>query len=472
MKFPFVTDGVRGDVPNNFYPAADSEKEVVLFPSPGLDTHCTLTDCTELRGLHAWGSYIYAVAQRGATSVLWRIDESEGFSELGTITTSASGPVWMKNNSTQLCIVDGVSGWIYTPSTGLFVQITDAAFPGAAAMDYQDGYGLFSEPGTNQWFFSSLNDFSTFDALDFYSKESRPDNIVSIKTFKREPFIFGGDATEVWYNAGGNNASAATPTFARNAGGLIEHGCGAAASPSTFDGEAMTWLTSHGQVVQTVGYNAKPVSNQMFDRAVQGYASFSDAIAFSYRMHGHIFYQITFPTADVTWVLDGATRIWHKRSSYMDDGSGYGRHRANCYTELNNVHYVGDFSNGKVYKMSADYYDDAGEEIRRVLYSKEIEGNLDRIFFPSISIQVEPGVGLIDGTDPQIMLEFSGDGGHTWSNEMWRSAGLIGEYYRRAIWHRQGSGFRRMYRMTVTDPVEWRVLGISWPGSAGGGGAA
>jgi hypothetical protein len=448
----------------------DTEKGIILHPTAGLKELCDLTSCTEVRALHKYGNYLYALAQRGATSVLWRVDSAGGFSELGTVTTSANGPAWIVNNATQICIVDGVSGFVYTPSTGQFVQITSLDFPGAGSVDYQDGYGLFSSPGTNHWFFSSLNNFKTFNSLDFYSKESKPDNIISLKCHRREPYIFGETATEIWYNAGGDNMSASTPTFARNTGGLIEHGCGAAASPSTFDGEIMTWLTNQGQVVQVAGYNARVVSNQMFDRAVRGYSLFSDAIAFSYRDQGHIFYQITFPAADETWVLDGTTQLWCKRSSYLDGVAGWGRHRANCHATLNNKHYVGDYSNGKIYEMSTDYYDDAGQEIKRVLYSKEIESGLERTFFPSISIQVEPGVGLESGLDPQIMLEFSSDGGHVWSNEMWRSAGLVGQYTRRAIWHQQGSGFRRMYRATFTDPVEWRILGIAWPGSEAGPG--
>ena len=460
QQFPFITDGIRGDVPINFYPAADSERGVILFGTSGLLSHCQLTDCTEVRGLTKFGAYLYAVAKRGGQSVVWRVDSGGGFSEIGSFATSSAGPVWMTNNATQLLIVDGVTGYVYDPSGGGVVLIADADFPGASSADYQDGYGLFSEPASNQWFFSDQFDFTAFDPLDFYTKESRPDNIVSLISHMREIFIFGETATEVWYNAGGDNSSVYNPTFKQNTGGLIAYGCGAAASPSTFDGEAVIWLSDKGQIIQAVGYAGKIVSNQMFSRAIKGFTSFSNAIAFSYRDEGHIFYQITFPSANQTWVLDGTTQMWFKKTSYKDDLSGYGRHRANCYARLGNQHYVGDYSNGRIYKMSTNYYDDNGEEIQRILYSKEMETGMRKMSFPSVQIVVESGVGTIGGIDPQIMLQFSGDGGHTWSNEAWRSAGLIGEYGRRAIWHRQGSGFRRMYRATFTDPVLWRVLAV------------
>ena len=463
-RFPFVVDGLRGDVPTNFYPASDSERGVILYPTPGLLTHCTLTDCSEIRGLRAWGDYLYGVARRGGDSVLWRIDAAGAFSELGIMATSASGALWMENNSTQLLIADGVSGYVYTPSTNVFVQITDLDFPAAAMCVYQDGYGLFFEPNTNRWFHSELHDFLDFDALDFYTKQSTPDDIISMLSFARELYIFGKvKGTEVWYNYGGDNSSASNPTFARNTGGLIEHGCGAARSPSTFDGERVTWITDQGQLIQAIRYETQIVSNQMFDRALRDYTLYSDAIAFSYRDQGHVFYQVSFPTADETWVLDGNTKIFHKRESYKAAG-GYGRHRANCYALLNGVHYVGDYTNGKIYKMSTNYLDDDGETIRRRVYSTEWEGGLNRMYFPAVQVLVEPGVGLVGVTDPQISLEWSNNGGYIWSTEQTRSVGATGEYGARAIWQQVGSGFRRMYRITMTDPVVWRILGVDWGG--------
>jgi len=74
--------------------------------------------------------------------------------------------------------------------------------------------------------------------------------------------------------------------------------------------------------------------------------------------------------------------MWFKKTSYKDDLSGYGRHRANCYARLGNQHYVGDYSNGRIYKMSTNYYDDNGEEIQRILYSKEMETGMPEDVIP------------------------------------------------------------------------------------------
>lgn len=63
---------------------------------------------------------------------------------------------------------------------------------------------------------------------------------------------------------------------------------------------------------------------------------------------------------------------------------------------------------------------------------------------------------------PQVMLRWSDDGGHTWSNEHWVETGKIGQYGRRAIWRRLGMTLKlrdRVYEVSGTDPVKITLLG-------------
>ena len=66
------------------------------------------------------------------------------------------------------------------------------------------------------------------------------------------------------------------------------------------------------------------------------------------------------------------------------------------------------------------------------------------------------------GYTPQVMLRWSDDGGHTWSNEHWVSMGRIGEYGTRAIWRRLGMTMKlrdRVYEVSGTDPVKIDIVG-------------
>ena len=64
--------------------------------------------------------------------------------------------------------------------------------------------------------------------------------------------------------------------------------------------------------------------------------------------------------------------------------------------------------------------------------------------------------------DPQVMLRWSDDGGHTWSNEHWASMGKIGEYGKRVIWRRLGMTTKlrdRVYEISGSDPVKIAIMG-------------
>ena len=63
------------------------------------------------------------------------------------------------------------------------------------------------------------------------------------------------------------------------------------------------------------------------------------------------------------------------------------------------------------------------------------------------------------GYDPQVMLRLSNDGGKNWISEQWRSAGKLGEYEHRVRWNRLGMARRRVFEVSVTDPIPWRITG-------------
>ncbi len=90
--------------------------------------------------------------------------------------------------------------------------------------------------------------------------------------------------------------------------------------------------------------------------------------------------------------------------------------------------------------------------------------NYKRSFHHSLQLYAQSGVGLNDGqgSDPLIGLDWSDDGGHTWSNQHFRKLGKIGESGHRVIWRRLGSTEKlrdRVYRIKITDPVKRAFFG-------------
>jgi len=75
---------------------------------------------------------------------------------------------------------------------------------------------------------------------------------------------------------------------------------------------------------------------------------------------------------------------------------------------------------------------------------------------------IQSGFFTATAIDPQVMLRWSDDGGHTWSNEHWRSMGLTGQWGRRVIWRRLGMTLKlrdRVYEVSGTDQVKIAIMG-------------
>jgi hypothetical protein len=129
---------------------------------------------------------------------------------------------------------------------------------------------------------------------------------------------------------------------------------------------------------------------------------------------------------------------------------------------------VGDYLAGAIYAYDPTVYTEAGT-VQKWLRSWRAlptgTNNLSRTTHHALQLDCESGVGLDgeqQGTDPQVMLRWSDDGGHTWSNEHWKSMGRIGETGARVIWRRLGMTMKlrdRVYEVSGTDPVKIAIMG-------------
>ena len=381
--------------------------------------------------------------------------------KLGDIT--GTGQVSIADNGTQLFIACNPDAFIYDEVTDVFQQITDPDFPGAVTVGYLDGYFVFNEPDSQRMWVTALLNGLDVSPLDFASAEGSPDGIVAINVDHREVWVFGTDSIEVWYDAG-----LADFPLQRIQGAFNEIGCVATFSVAKLD-NGLFWLgcdaRGQGIVYRANGYTGTRVSTHAIEYAIQSYGNISDAIAYTYQQDGHAFYVLTFPSANATWVYDVATQAWHERAGW-DNGS-FTRHRSNCQCNFQGEIVVGDYENGNIYAFDLDTYADNGG-IQKWLRSWRAlptgTNNLKRSAQHSLQLDCESGVGLNNGqgSEPQVMLRWSDDGGHTWSNEHWANMGKIGQFFRRVFWRRLGMTLKlrdRVYEVSGTDPVKIAIMG-------------
>jgi hypothetical protein len=373
--------------------------------------------------------------------------------------------VSIADNGTQIFLACNPDGFIYNEVTNVFAKITDPDFPGAVTVGYLDGYFVFNEPNSQKVWVTELLDGTSVDPLDFASAEGSPDGLVAINVDHREAWLFGTDSIEVWYDAG-----LADFPLTRIQGAFNEIGCVAAFSIAKLD-NALFWLGTdargQGIVYRANGYTGVRVSTHAIEYAIAQYGNLSDAVAYTYQQEGHAFYVLTFPTGDATWVYDVSTQAWHERAGWNTALGEFTRHRSNCQCNFGGNTVVGDYENGNIYTLDLEVYSDNGG-IQKWLRSWRAlptgANNLKRTAQHSLQLDCESGTGLVtgQGSDPEIMLRFSDDGGHTWSNEHLSKMGKIGEYYRRVFWRRLGMTLKlrdRVYEISQTDPVKAVIMG-------------
>lgn len=444
----------------NLYPEIipeGSKEAAFLSRAPGLRKVQTV-GAGPIRGMWSYGNAAYVVSG----TKLYKMESGYVITELGTV-DGTTQPVSMADNGVQLFVACQGPSYIYSNQTNSFQRITDADFPGALTVGYLDGYFVFNEPYSQRLWVTGLFEGTDVDALDFASAEGSPDGVVGIIIDHRELWVFGTSSVEVFYNSGD-----ADFPLSRIQGAFNEIGCAATYSIAKMD-NGLFWLgrdaRGQGIVYRANGYTGQRISTHTVEWQIQQYSDISDAIGYTYQQDGHSFYVLTFPTADKTWVYDVATQAWHERAGW--ENGGFTRHRGNCQVFFNGETLVGDYQNGNIYALDPDVYDDAGtpqKALRSWRALPPTSAGVKRTTQHSLQVDIESGVGLNtgQGSDPQMMLRWSDDGGHTWSNEHWVTMGKIGEHYRRVIWRRLGMTQKlrdRVYEVSVTDPVKLAITG-------------
>lgn len=485
----------------NLFPEAIPEgglEPAYLQRVPGLRKLATI-GTGPIRGLWAFsGTSAYAFVVSG--NYLYKIDTNWTATQLGYVAGSA--PVSMADNGIQLFIAANGPSYIYNTNTNVFGAISDPDFPGAVTVGYLDGYFVFNEPNSQKIWVTSLLDGTSIDPLDFASAEGAPDGVVGLIIDHREVWVMGTNSTEVWYDAGLTDFP-----LARIQGAFNELGCIAPLSIAKMD-NSIFWVgqdaRGRGMVYRANGYNGQRISTHAVEWQLQQYADLSNATAYTYQQDGHNFYVLNVPSGNTTWVYDAATQAWHERAA-LNNGEFY-RHRANCQMSFNDEIVVGDYQNGNIYAYDLTYYANDTEPQRWLRSWRALPtgtNNLKRTAHHTLQLECETGVGLDqlpnpidlvqeeivvgyllteDGnylitengdklvvTDtqvgtmtPRVMLRWSDDGGHTWSNEHWRSMGRIGQYGYRTIWRRLGMTMKirdRVYEVSGTDPVKIAIMG-------------
>ena len=431
----------------------DGDKtRVAVFGTPGLvASFQAATPLSQpLRGLLGTQSALYLVSYNQFQSVT-----STGAVLASGMLGTTGGLVSLAFSPTQVVIADGSAGYLYTPATMAFTTI-GASFPnGARTVTFVAGFFVAEQPGTAQFWVSDVNDGSTWDALAFASATSYSDNILAVDNIAGNLILFSQLHTEFWQNVGASPEPFAPILSAANEFGL------AAIFSRAHVNQTIIFLAQsrEGQVqfVQLTGYSAAVISNPDLEYIINQFSVVSDAVGLSYEADTHKFYQVSFPTANRSFLYDTSTGLW----SDVQTGPSVtpSRHWGNLSTYFAGKTLISDFATNQVYTTSPTQYTDNGQIVIREVVTRHILSDFNRVRISLVYIDMETGVGLQtgQGVNPQIMLQYSKDNGRTWSAERWVTSGLVGQYLTRVLWRRFGSTRDATFRIRMSDPVKFVI---------------
>ena len=386
-----------------------------------------------VRGVHVMQGVLYAVV--GTT--LYSIAENGAESPLGSIPGSV--PVMMADNGEELAIQSVNQGYVLSGAV-LYTGIPN--LPQVSNVVYIDGYFVWTVFDSDQFIISALGDGLSYDALDVATVEGDPDNIVGCVNDHRELQFYGARTVEIWYNSGAPDFP-----FARQGNAFIERGCIDRDSLVKID-NSVHFAGDDRVVYRLNGYDPVRISTHAIE--------FRTAQASWYRAYtettlGHKLYVLN--TDAGTFAYDMATGAWHERKSL-----GRSNYRVSCGTRAYGETVLGDAYTGKLYYSDFEADTEDGDAIVVQIQLPSLQTDRAKSTLYTFEAQIQAGAGTIADPDPQIILDYSRDGGNTYSPGIYRSMGGMGEYLTRCIW-RLGLSFRQLQmRLTLPSRVPRFVI--------------
>jgi hypothetical protein len=437
----------------------DAKAEVALHSGPGITTWGDLSAYGNIRGQHRMGDRLFIMV---GTNLYEVTSSSFGTPTLRGVFASSSGRVGISDNNGKLIVGDGLY-WLIDPagSTTPAAILDDGMEQLVGTFSgFIDGYTVYfmadpSFPG--RYRYSALNDPATVNGLDYLTAIGDPDSIVWGGVLNRQIVIIGNRATQFAYDSGNaDNAFQPVSGAYQHVGCLCRWTAQVYASNVLFigandDGAGIVWA------IAEQGATAERVSTYAVEAAIREALKTHDVetfTAFTYDEDGHRFYVLNLPTG--TWAFEKGVG-WHERARLNPETGLLERARQDYAIYWQGAHRCGAYDSGKVYTQSKDLYADDADPFLRRVETAHVHANGKWLFFNRLFIDLQAGIGLDGsgtGTDPQVMLQYSDDGGRSYSNEeLTTSMGAIGATTTRVQFDRLGRSRDRVFRIGVSDPV-------------------
>jgi len=433
-------------------------------------------------GLTRWDSGSFAGACRGLLTVTGnglfavlgnqfvQYTTPDNFTVWGAI--PGSDPVQMAynmHNPPQIGIVTTQGGQYYVfdiasqtltnwaaPNDGLGNNPAtfNTSFPAPNSICFLDRYFLFGVANGQIWQ-SNLDDAATVQPAAFGYASTRPDGLVRVVAHRGALVQLGTRGLEIWEDVG-TVPFAFSPIRA-----AIEIGCSAAMSVGQTS-EELLWVDDKRIVRQMQGSQPTRISNHGMERALEELTAdqLSRVRGAVYWFEGHQFYSLT---SDLwTWEYDITTQLWHERRS-LNSARWIANYSAQTADSLA---VFGNENDGRLFYIDGNSYTDTDNFFIMSAVGQMVHKFPNRLLCDCIDVDCVRGQGTVLGVphtdNPQLMLDWSDDGGKSWQGGLTASMGTVGDTQLWVHFHKIGMIEKagRLFRFSASSPVLRGIMNV------------
>lgn len=339
----------------------------------------------------------------------------------------------------KLAIVAGGALYVYNGSTLTLIRYFDDGstllpkFSGVAVL-----YNIFIFPvaGSDQFYWSSVGDPSTINALDTANAQTSPDPIIEVAVLAEELYFFKSKATEIWdYSPITDPTTGAiTQPFALSQGRTYIRGTPAQGSVALLD-NALFWVGDNFTVYRTSAAPLRVSTPYIEDLLRQ--TTPSQITAFNVAIEGHDFYVLNMPSINQSYAYDCQTQEWAQWGSHQNYVTDPGLLKVSSTTGQGTQLYAGSAIDNRVWVWDSTNPLDDDSAIRKTATSV-FWTTAGKLRLNNVGLACVRGVGNDFDPNPTVDLRLSYDGGRTFTSWMSEPLGERGAYDIKAVWRSLG----------------------------------
>jgi hypothetical protein len=411
---------------------------------PGLRLFATLPSPDAIV-LEDWRDDLIAITTGGQ---VFRVSEAGVAEDVTGAAVTGGGRAVTAKTDTELLIAAG--GPIISYSGG-DTTLLSADAPDSTHVGYISGYVVAIEPNSGRFYHSQPGEYGTWNPLDVFSAEGRPDDLNALLvTPFNELLLFGPQSVEQFEPS----PYGTSPFFRRwaVAGGV--HAPYTLCSVDNF-----TWgVDNHREFVQLVGQTTRPVSGPV-QKTIETITDWAGAWASEIAHNGQRFIVIQAPNAVNVYGTAGVTLLYDYRRKRWSHLYGWdqefdipacwpGRSVKNIWGRT----LIG--GDGVIYELDA-----ATHATQRLLWRSQHIERGDAMWINNVRLRVKRGLADSNAAASLVGLRFSRDA-RGFGRLVSRDLGRAGDRAQHLDFGNMGVGQLLQIEIVVTDDVQVDLAGL------------